>query len=354
MNRFDFKLLELDDIPDEEFNGFQNKSLFTTKEWIRFVEDDSGAKPVTVGIYDQGRRIGFFSGLSVRKFGVKIVASPFNGWSTCFMGIDVADGYDKLEIFSELKCFLFKACRCSYIEIIDREITMEMAKAAGFECVPVNTLELEIGHRTDEEILQVFNHTSRNLIRQFQKRGALLEIAEPNDEFAEEFYIQLESVFAKQHLVPTYTLEKVKTLIQHLAPTDIILCLRVRNPEGKSIATSIFLGYNKQLYFWGCASYRAELSYRPIEFMIWTAIRYWRDRGVERFDMVGVRDYKRKFGSHEEEYARLIFARFRILIFMRNSAQTLFFFMLKVKGRLLDDWYRLVLRQERGSVSGQA
>ena len=347
MKRFSFKLLELDNISDEEFNSFKTKSIFTTKEWIRFVAEDSKAAPVIAGIYDRDMQIGFFSGLSIRKFGVKIVASPFNGWSTCYMGLDIIDGYDKMEIVRELQNFLFKACRCAYVEIIDRDITMDMARTAGFKCAPVSTLELKIG-KTDEELLKGFKHTCRNFINQFQKRGASLEIAEPNDEFAEEFYNQVKAVFAKQHLVPTYTLEKVKTLMRHLAKTEMILCLRIRNPDGKSIATSIFLGYNKKLYFWGCASYRTELCYRPIEYMIWNAIRYWRDRGIEMFDMVGVRDYKRKFGTHEEEYARLTLARFRILIPMRNCAQFLFFLMLKIKGRI-----RSFIGQERTSISEQ-
>jgi CelD/BcsL family acetyltransferase involved in cellulose biosynthesis len=221
-----------------------------------------------------------------------------------------------------------------YIEIIDRNITVEEAQAENINAYPVGTLQLDI-NKDDAGLFKQMKTDCRNFIRQFERRGATLEIANPDDDFAKDYYEQLIDVFAKQGLVPTYSLEKVKCLLRNLKDSDELLCLRVRNPEGEPIATSLFLGFQKCFFFWGGASYRKQQSFRPNEYMIWTAMKYWREHGCEVFDMVGIRDYKRKFGSHEEYYAKMVFTRYPLLIKGRDLAKKFYFSMLRLKGRIL-------------------
>lgn len=325
--------VKLSSINKDEFNNFADKSIFTTVEWIKFVEEDSVAEPVTLRILKDDTFIGYFSALMVKKFGIKIIASPFSGWSTCFMGFDMAGG-QRIDIIRDLSNHLFKTFNCSYIEIIDRAISVDQARALGLEYASVSTLELEI-NKSDEELFKGFETDCRNYIRQFERRGASLEKAIPNDDFAEEYYEQLKDVFAKQGMVPTYSVDKVKRLLKHLSKTDMLLCLRVRSPEGLSIGTSIFLGYNNKFFFWGGASLRPYQRYRPNEYMIWYAIKYWRDRGCSIFDMVGVRKYKKKFGPSEKKYAKLIIPKYKILILFTYFAKKTYFCMLKVKGLML-------------------
>lgn len=333
--KYTFEIIKFEDIDITEYNGFLNKTVFTTKCWIDFVREDSEAEPVIVRIMEKERFIGYFTGLLTTKFGIKILGSPFSGWSTCYMGIDTDFLEEKCEIIKQLVPFLFQHTKCIYMEIIDRNVSVERAEKYGFKAYSVETLELPIG-MDDTALFKQMKTDCRNFIRQFERRGARLEIATPDDLFAEQYYAQLEDVFAKQGLVPTYPLEKVKCLMKNMCESDDILCLRVMSPDDRCIATSIFLGSKKKFFFWGGASFRTDQSYRPNEYMIWTAIKYWRDRGCEMFDMVGVRDYKRKFGSHEENYARMVFAKYGILIRMRDMAQKLYFKSIKWKGMLLN------------------
>lgn len=328
---YEFTVVSLEDLDMDEFDSAPDKSVFTTKEWIEYIAEDSGAKPMIIRITLKNQFIGYFTGLVFSKFGIKMVGSPFEGWSTCFMGLDLNVDVDRLDVYTQLSKFLYKTCRCLYIEINDRFVDLKEADERGYVTLPANTLEVEID-KTDEGLFKIFKTDCRNFIRQFERRGASIEIAEPNDEFAEEYYHQIEDVFAKQGLVPTYSVDKVKCLFRHMKNTDNILCLQVRNPEGKSIATSVFFGFKERFFFWAGASYRPEQHYRPNEYMIWTAIKYWRDRGCKIFDMVGVRDYKKKFGSHEEVYTKLVFTKYKGLLCMRNQAKKVYFAMLKVKG----------------------
>lgn len=330
---FEFEQIELQQVDLREFNDFTNKPIFTTIAWIRFIEVDSNAKPIIVRITRKGNYIGYFTALLVKKFGISIVASPFSGWSTCYMGFDLIGNEIKSDIIGALSEYLFSKFKCAYIEIIDRDISVEQAKTTGLDFIQISTLELDI-NKTDEDLFKVFKTDCRNFIRQFEKRGATLEEAKADDNFANEYYLQLKDVFAKQGMVPTYSEEKIKNLLRQLSTSSMLLCLRVKNPEGLSIATSIFIGHQKKFFFWGGASLRHYQSYRPNEYMIWYAIKYWRERGCETFDMVGVRDYKRKFGPVEKEYVRIVITKFKILLILRNIAQQLYFVMLRIRGKL--------------------
>src|SRR3989442_1557306 len=81
-------------------------------------------------------------------------------------------------------------------------------------------------------------------VRKAEKSGVTIEEAH-DIAFADEYYEQLKDVFAKQGLVPTYDVERVRALVRHMEPSGNVLLLRARDPEGKCIATGIFPGFNK-------------------------------------------------------------------------------------------------------------
>ena len=325
---YEFTKIQMSQLDENEYYDFENKTVFTTLPWLQYLlEDNKGSQLILIRITKNDKDfVGYFTGILIRKFGIRIIGSPFRGWSTCYMGFDLKCADEKLAVLRELKDYLFREYRCLYMEITDRDIKMEEAQKE-YRVKIADTLELRID-RTDEELFSVFKTDCRNFIRQFERRGAVLEIAEPVDEFAEEYYSELIDVFAKQNLVPTYSLDKVKSLLKSLRDSGEVLCLRVRDPEGKIIASSIYP-------FWGGASLRPYQKYRPNEYMIWKAIQYWRERGVEVFDMVGVRDYKKKFGSHYEEYPCIIITRYKGLILLRDMAEKFYFAWDKVKGKIL-------------------
>lgn len=333
MNKYNFEKIPFDSINEVEFNSLPNKIVNTTISWINFIIEDSHAEPLIIRITSANKLIGFFTCLKIKKFGVNIIGSPFSGWSTTYMGFDVFDNTLKVEILPDLVKFLQQTEKCTYLQIIERDITLDEAetlhKQYGYQVKPVETLDLGINF-TDEELYKHMKTDCRNFIKQFERRGATLEIAEPSDAFAEEYYEQLLDVFAKQNLVPTYTVDKVKRLLKHLGAAGNVLCLRVKDPDGKSIATSIFPGFNKKCFFWGGASLRQYQQYRPNEYMIYTAMKYWRDRGCVDFDMVGNRAYKKKFGSWEVAYPCIVVSKYSILYTLKEWAAKLYYFSGKV------------------------
>ena len=148
-------------------------------------------------------------------------------------------------------------------------------------------------------------------------------VVEASDlEFADEYYDQLQEVFAKQSLSPTYGVEVVRALIEHVHPSGHLLLLKALSPEGKCIATGIFPGMNRTAYFWGGASWRSHQILRPNEALFWHAMLYWKSRGITTFDL-GAGDYKRKYGVRDVAVPHFVHASLPGLASMRAVVKLL-------------------------------
>jgi lipid II:glycine glycyltransferase (peptidoglycan interpeptide bridge formation enzyme) len=131
----------------------------------------------------------------------------------------------------------------------------------------------------------------------------------------------MRDVFAKQRLVPTYGVDRVRELLQCLTPGENLLLLRARNAEGDCIATGIFPAFGESACFWGGASWRASQKLYPNEPLLWYAMRYWKARGVKVFDFGGGGSYKEKFGPQRVKLTRFMRSRLGLLISARHAAK---------------------------------
>jgi len=327
---YSFQAMEPGQVNLEEYYHFKDKLIFTRMEWLNYIKINQHAAPVIVRITNGRHLVGYFTGLLFSKYGVRIIGSPFDGWTTAYMGFDVEDQYDRADLLRPLAAFLFETTKCHFIQITDRFIDENKVKDLGLDYTMKTTLELKID-KTDEELLKGFTKSCRETIRQFERRGATIEEAEPDEQFAKEYHEQLREVFAKQNLVPTYDLSRTLDLFRSLKK-DQLLCLRVRNPAGKPIASTYYVAYNGRVCFQGAASLREFQFYRPNEAMFWYAIRYYRDRGYVYADMNGERTYKEKFRPEKTAYPCIMISKYPILIRLREVAKKIVWIALKMKG----------------------
>jgi len=325
-----FNIVDINALNMEEYYNFKDKELFTTIEWINFIAISQKAKPIIIRIMKDNDYIGYFTGILFKRFGIRIVGSPFEGWSTAYMGFNIKSGHSRIDIIEPISKFLFETFRCLYIQISDHYIEEASLINTKLKYRINHSIELRID-RSDEELFKTFKAQCRNSIRQFEKRGATIELAEGDELFAHEYYEQLKEVFAKQNLVPTYSLSKVLDLFYSLS-SEQLLCLRVRTPDGVCIATTIWVAHNERVYFWGAASYRKFQGYRPNESMIWYAIKNFREKGYRYLDMYGERDYKKKFRPYKISYPCIMISKLSILIRLKDLAEKLHRWFLKIKG----------------------
>ncbi len=274
------------------------RNVFHTREWLEYVARTQRAEPVVAHVERDGELVGAFTGLIVRRFGVRILGSPFQGWMTGPMGFSLVPGVATRDAMEALLRFAFKPLRCLHVEVLDRHAGFEELQGLGGRLVPFSTYEL--GLTPDEETLFAgLSSACRRAVRKSERVGVRVEEAH-GVEFADEFYPQLLDVFAKQGRRPPFGIERVREMIRCVEPSGNLLMLRAVSAEDERIATGIFPVHEDFAYFWSGASWRSHQILRPNEAIFWHAIRHFRERGVRMLDLGGGGDYKRKYGAPEK------------------------------------------------------
>jgi hypothetical protein len=133
-------------------------------------------------------------------------------------------------------------------------------------------------------------------------------------------------VFAKQDMKPTYGLDRVKKLIEHVHPSGDLLLARVREPDGHGIATGIYAGFNRFALFWGNGSLRPFQHLRPNEALHWHSMRHFKALGMPSYDWGGRATYKTKYGVEEFSLLALCKSRFGMIRYARDLAEKIYYY----------------------------
>ena len=322
MTRLKCNLLDLKAVNWGLLDSFADRTVFQTREWLNFVAETQGATPVIAQIQDGGKVVGYFSGLTFTRMGLKILGSSFPGWTTPYIGCNLLPGISRADALVAIEKLAWETLKCLHLEVSDPYFSVEDGQRLGFTC------EFYTSYRTDltqpeEKLFNNMDSACRRCVRKAEKSGVIIEEAH-DFAFADEYYQQLKDVFAKQGLIPTYKVERVRALVKNLEPTGRVLLVRARDPEGKCIATGIFPGFNKIAEFWGNASFRSSQILRPNEAIQWHVMRYWKKRGAEVYDWGGGGTYKEKYGCTVHRVPWFMKSRYQLVSTLRNEARNMY------------------------------
>jgi CelD/BcsL family acetyltransferase involved in cellulose biosynthesis len=300
-------------------DALADRVVMQTPEWLAFLQQTQRAEPVVARVEHEGVPVGWFTGLVQRRFGFRILGSPFAGWSTQYLGFNLDPDFPRRHAWQGLRDFALGELGCVHVEVRDRWTVPEDVAGLGLQPLrPLRLFHIDL-RRTEDELLAAMALDRRRGIRTAQRRGVVIEEA-TDATFVDDYYPQLLDVFAKQSLVPTYGPERVTALIQHLLPTGRLLLLRARDADGTCVASGIFPAHNGWAHFWGGASFRTHQSLHPNELMLWTAMQTWRSRGVTDWDFGGAGDYKRRYGVVESTVPAFSASRPAALLRLRHAA----------------------------------
>jgi hypothetical protein len=316
------KLIDFESADWKHLDGFEDRTVFQTREWVRFVSESQRAMPVLAELHDGGEVVGYFTGLTFSRFGVKVLGSSFPGWTTPYMGFNLIAGASRSAALQALEMAAWDTLKCLHMEVSDPCFGVDDGQSLGFEVDSYASYRTDLT-KPEHEIFGAMDSACRRCIRKAEKSGVVIEEAH-DAAFADDYYEQLQDVFAKQALVPTYKIDRVRSLIAHLEPTGRILLLRARDAQGKCIATGIFPGYNKIAEFWGNASFRHSQILRPNEAIHWHAMRYWKKRGVAVYDWGGGGTYKEKYGCVAHAVPWFTKSRYAVVSKLRDGAKKAF------------------------------
>jgi hypothetical protein len=247
------------------------------------------------------------------------------------MGFNLTEGVPRRDALAALIPFVTRELGCHHLELMDRHL--QLSDFSHLRCSHrfLKGFEVDLT-QSEEQLFANLDSDRRRCIRNAVRDGIRIEEA-TDDRFAADYYDQLVDVFARQSLVPTYTIARVRTLIKHLMPTGRLLLLRARDPSGRCLATGIFPAMNRTMYFWGGASWRKYGTNRRNEAIHWHARLYWKSRGVARYDMLGGGEYKRKYGGREIVVPWLRRSRYPVLEHLRNAMQWQTALRQQIRGR---------------------
>ena len=341
------KVIQPEQVDWARLDAFADRTVFQTREWLNFVHETQRAKIVMCELTDGQQTVGYFSGLAFSRFGVRILGSSFPGWTTPYMGFNLVPGASRRAALAAIERVAWDSLKCLHMEVSDPYFTPEDGEANGFAA------ESYFSYRTDltepeDKIFSKMDSACRRCVRKAEKSGVSIEEAHDAG-FADEYYGQLKDVFAKQGLVPTYPIERVRALIRNLEPTGHVLLVRARDAEGKCIATGIFPGFNKIAEFWGNASFRASQNLRPNEAIHWYVMRYWKKRGVDVYDWGGGGEYKEKYGCFPHNVPWFTKSRYGVISTLRGQAKAMFATKQRFQG-----WLQSRREKSKGTETGSS
>ncbi len=292
-----FEPIDIDSVNEEELDAYPDRFITQTIAWVKFLAHTQKADPVIAALRVGGRNMGYFTGLIVERFGLRILASPYRPrlWTTMYMGFNLKPGVSRAGAVQALKELAFDTSKCQHLILGDRYLTDADYDPREFETTIHPGYEIDLT-LSEDQLFRNMKHACRGCVRKANKCGVIVEEAD-DSQFVEDYYAQIVDLCACKRAIPDFGCNHVKALIYYLRPTGRLLLLRAINKEGFCIATGIFSAMNRTVLFWGSASWRCHSDVRPNEALMWYAMRYWKARGMSRLDMGGEGDYKVKYGA---------------------------------------------------------
>lgn len=290
-----FRKVPFEDVDWAALDRYADRTHSQRLPWLNYLQSIGAGSPIVAVLEDDhGREIGCFTGMRNRKFGFSAIGAPFPGWNTAYMGLNLAPEVPRIDALRLAARFALREEKCLYLEMSDPACDAETAQAAEFQVAASENYVSDLT-RSEEELFNLMSSATRRCIRKSEREGVTVEIADPAT-FAADYHAQLCEVFARQGLVPTYPRERVEKLIEHVHPSGMLLLLRARAPDGRSIATGIYPGFGQHSIFWGNGSVTEMHHLRPNQALHWFSMRHWKANGVTRYDWGGTAPYKKNYG----------------------------------------------------------
>lgn len=325
---YSFNPINKNNLSDDVIEKFESSELYHTSGWINYLKKELNIEPIYLEIYCDKKKIGYFIGGLFKKFGVKIVGSPFRGWDTPYLGLLVESNYNKIEILKELWKYLKSIYKCLYFEFVDKSISLDDIKLHNLNYIIEKTYEMSIS-LSDDELLNSFTKHCRKDLKLFRNRGGIIKKVDYNESFLDDFYECLVEVFKFQKLNPPYSKEKLKTIIESVSDENR-LCLISYNSENFNIGMSVSFGYKDKCYAFASGTNRSY-NLNQKNALRFEAIKYWRDCEKKRYDLMGIREYKKEFNPDEISYYRIVFTKYKFLIMFRNMAKKIYWKINRIK-----------------------
>lgn len=320
---------------DELVARFPHARIVHTQAWLDWLEASGCGTPLRLVVELDGAVVGACPGLLTRLGPLRLFGSPLPGWQTPSMGPVFDPGRVATEpLVAALVSFLERRHGVHHVELLSGTLDAPAMQRLGFRGEPIPTYRARLYPGDTTRALKALKESARRNIRRATKLGLVARFEE-NEAVVPEHYAQLREVFVRGGNTVSFAEDRARLFFRHLGAAGRLLAASVYLPDGTNIATGLFTVDGAELLLWSWAHRTAHRWFRPTELLTWTVMERAMAAGCETFDLMGLGDFKMKFGAElDTSKQRWVRSRYRWLTRARDFAERGYRWQQSVRGRL--------------------
>jgi hypothetical protein len=315
---------------------FGNHRVVHTTAWVRSLEASGFGHPLFLVFEKAGEIVGCLPGLVSEVGPFRLFGSPPPASQSVSMG----PAFDQervttAELMEVAIPFLETRLGVHHMEIMSPDLDPSAMLGLGFRGDPWPTYRVPLYPGDERRTLKGLKESARRNVNRGIKLG--LEVRFESDmSFVDEHYEQIREVYVRGGHAVNFRHQRVLHCFRWLRDAGNLLAVSVYHPEERvSIATGMFTIEGKELLLWTWAHRFKYRWHRPTELMTWTVMQRALCLGCESFDLMGLGDFKTKFGAElDNRKYRWVRSRYRWLTGMRDLAAKGLQWQQAVRGRV--------------------
>lgn len=322
---------------DTLVRSFANHRVTHTAAWLRSLEASGFGRPLFLVFEKDGEVVGCLPGLVTEVGPLRLFGSPPPASQTVSMG----PAFDEQrvtthELMDALVPYLERRLGIHHFEIMSPDLEPGSMLTLGFRGEPWPTYRMPLVPGDEARNLKRLKDSARRNVSRGIKLGLRVTF-ESHEDFVDEHYDQIREVYIRGGHAVNFGRRRVLECFRRMRDGGNLVAVSVYLPEHPvSIASGMFTIENRELLLWTWAHRAKYRWYRPTELMTWTVIQYALKAGCETFDLMGLGDFKTKFGAERDERKyRWVRSRYRWLGQMRDIAARGMHWQQSLRGRVV-------------------
>jgi hypothetical protein len=321
---------------DALVRSFANHRVVHTTAWIRSLEGSGFGHPLFLVFEKGGEIVGCLPGLVSEVGPFRLFGSPPPASQSVSMGPAFDPERIKTAELMEVAIpFLETRLGVHHMEIMSPDLDPSVMLGLGFRGDAWPTYRVPLFPGDERRTLKGLKDSARRNVARGTKLG--LEVRFESDmSFVDEHYEQIREVYVRGGHAVNFRHQRVLHCFRWLRDAGNLLAVSVYLPGQRvSIATGMFTIEGKELLLWTWAHRFKYRWHRPTELMTWTVMQRAMSLGCESFDLMGLGDFKTKFGAElDNRKYRWVRSRYRWLTGMRDLAAKGLQWQQAVRGRV--------------------
>ena len=325
---------------DDLIGRFPTQRVTHRVAWLRSLESSGFGRAHFLVLEKDGEVVGCLPGMVSQVGPLRLFGSPPPASQTVSMGpVFDATRVTSAEVMQAVVTHLERRMGIHHMEIMSADLDPAPMLSLGFRGEPWPTYRAALFPGDEARTLKGLKDSARRNVSRGRKLG--LEVRFEQDErFVDEHYSQLKEVYVRGGHVINFGRQRVLECFRWMRDSGNLVAVSVYLPGGQTgVATGLFTIEGRELLLWAWAHRAEHRWYRATELMTWTVMQRALAAGCETFDLMGLGDFKTKFGAQRDDRKyRWIRSRYRWLGQMRDLAASGLQWQQSARGQIARRW----------------